>query len=372
MVIFPIMRYNKKVFPKTRTLFPIMRKVMSKKQPNALEKAKQQHFDFLRKNNAITDAKNGELSLGAMKSLDIILQKYQETQETKMQLELSYLRQKLGLQNNNAYVDRIKTYLLELKLPFELRDFHDAELGKEISWALTSFLNDVKSYKETQHLVEINISQNFINYMVERAGYTNINLSLSKEFKTKYGYKIYEMYLRYYSMPNKIDNSMGVIKKDINGLNDKFGTTHKHASKMIEGINRGILEIKRLLNINIYCTYIKIEKKFIFSWDKSSNMVISPCMIPFKRIDEFTEWIISHTESKIKNITLYKAKIKKLILSNKYDEWEEKYRGMMLYKYGYTSEEIDEYKLPSGHYKDFSKTKTQKVLFKINKTTFNS
>ena len=25
----------------------------------ALEKAKQQHFDFLRKNNAITDAKNG-------------------------------------------------------------------------------------------------------------------------------------------------------------------------------------------------------------------------------------------------------------------------------------------------------------------------
>ena len=56
-----------------------------------LEKAKKQHFDLLRKNNAITDAKNGELSLGAMKSLDIILQVFQENKETKLNLELSYL-----------------------------------------------------------------------------------------------------------------------------------------------------------------------------------------------------------------------------------------------------------------------------------------
>ena len=103
-----------------------------------------------------------------------------------MQLELSYLRKKLALQNNNDYVDRIKTYLLELKLPFELRDFNDLKSGKRISWALTSFLHDVKSYKDTQHLIEINISENFIDYMVEKAGYTNIDLSLSKKFKTKY------------------------------------------------------------------------------------------------------------------------------------------------------------------------------------------
>lgn len=174
---------------------------MQKKKPaiplTVIEKAKQQHFDLLRKNNAITDAKNGELSLGAMKALDAILQVYQETQETKIILELSLLRKKLGLENNNAYVDRIKTYLLELKLPFELRDFNDSKTGKRVTWALTSFLQDVKSYKETQHLVEINISENFIDYMVERAGYTSIDISLSKKFKTKFGYKIYEMYLRY-------------------------------------------------------------------------------------------------------------------------------------------------------------------------------
>ena len=47
-----------------------MNKKKASTPSSALEKAKQQHFDLLRKNNAITDAKNGELSLGAMKALD--------------------------------------------------------------------------------------------------------------------------------------------------------------------------------------------------------------------------------------------------------------------------------------------------------------
>lgn len=329
----------------------------------SLEKAKQQHFDFLRKNNAITDAKNGELSLGAMKALDAILHIYQQTQEIKMQLELSYLRNKLGLQNNNAYVDRIKNYLLELKLPFELRDFHDADTGRSISWALTSFLNDVKSYKDTQHLVEINISENFLNYMVEKAGYTNIDLSMSKKFKTKYGYKIYEMYLRYYSMPNKIDNSLGIIKKTLEEMNDKFGTTHKHASKMMEGINRGLQEIKSLLGTDIFCMYNKIEKYFVFSWEKNSQKVIYLCKIPAERIDELVDWIIEHINTEINNVPTYKAKIKKLILSEEYTEWEERYRGMMMFKYGYSSEDIDNFKNELGFYKNFSRNKEQKSLF---------
>lgn len=333
-------------------------------QSKELQIAKQQHFDFLRKNNAITDAKNGELSLGAMKALDVILQKYQDTQETKMQLELSYLRNKLGLQKNNAYVERIKTYLIELKLPFELRDFNDVDTGKKVSWALTSFLNDVKSYKESQHLVEINISQNFINYMVEKAGYTNINLSLSKKFKTKYGYKIYEMYLRYHSMPNKIDNSLGIIKKTLDEMNDKFGTTHKHASKMLEGIQRGISEINELLGHEVYCYYMKPEKTFVFSWDKTDQQLTQiECFIPLQRVEELVDWIMIHNDKEINNEAAYRSKIKKLILENEYTEWEAKYRGMMMYKYGYTSQEIDAHKMESGKYKNFSREKPQKLLF---------
>jgi len=329
----------------------------------SLEKAKQQHFEMLRKNNAITDAKNGELSLGAMKSLDVILQVYHEYQNREIHMELSYLRKKLGLEKNNDYVDRIKSYLLELKLPFELRNFNDLKSGKKVSWALTSFLNDVKSYKETQHLVEINISESFIEYMVDRAGYTNINLSLSKKFKTKYGYKIYEMYLRYYSMPNRIDKQLGTITKDLNELNDKFGTKHKHASKMLEGMNRGIQEILTLTGEKIFCSYDRIHKKFTFSWAKDLKKIETKCRIPNSRIDEFVDWIVEHTKQKINNMKYYKIKVKKLVLEDEYEDLESLYRGMMIHKYGYSSVEVDEYKSASGKYKDFSRKKEQSSLF---------
>ena len=328
-----------------------------------LEKAKQQHFEMLKKNNAVTDAKNGELSLGAMKCLDVILQIYYEKQETRIHLELSHLRKKLGLEKNNDYVDRIKAYLLELKLPFELRDFRDVESGKKVSWALTSFLHDVKSYKESQHLVEINISEMFIEYMVERAGYTSIDLSLSKKFKTKYGYKIYEMYRRYYSMPNKIDKYTGFIHKDINELNDKFGTKHKHASKMLEGINRGLKEIYNLTGEKIYCEYDKSIKKFTFSWAKDSEKIESKCIVPYSRIDEFTDWVVAHSKTKIENLKTYKSKIKHLIINNTLDDCEALYRGMMIHKYGYSSQEVNEYKKPDGKYKDFFRKKEQSSLF---------
>ena len=328
-----------------------------------LEKAKKRHFDTLRKNNAVTDAKNGELSLGAMKALDIILQAYHENNDKKISMELSFLRKKLGLERNNDYVKRIKQYIMELKLPFELRDFNDLSSGKNVSWALTSFLHDVKSFKDTQHLIEINISETFIEYMVDKAGYTNIDLSLSKKFKTKYGYKIYEMYLRYYSMPNKIDKYLGIINKDINELNDKFGTKHKHASKMIEGIDRGLKEIRLLTDEVIICSYDRLSKKFTFSWSKEMEKLESKCIIPYARIDEFVEWVINHTKKKIDNLKHYKAKIKHLIIENDFDEVESLYRGMMIHKYGYLSEEVNDYKSSNGKYKDFSRKKEQKGLF---------
>lgn len=330
-----------------------MRTILKKKETKALTKAKQQHFDFLKKNNAITDAKNGELSLGAMKALDVILQVYQETENNHIHLELSYLRKKLGLQRNNDYVDRIKSYLLELKLPFELRDFNDIKSGKEVAWVITSFLNEVKAYKDTQHVVEINISDSFVNYMIEQAGYTKIDLALSTKFKTKYGYKIYEMYLRYYSMPNHYDSRTGVIKKDIDELNEKFGTQHKHASKIMEGINRGIIEIVKLTGEEIVCFYNKIEKKFVFSWEKRVEKIEYKSMIPAERIDELIEWIIDHAKQKIQNRQRYKLKLKHLILSNDYEELESTYRGMLSQKYHFHTEQINEFKMENGRYKNF-------------------
>ncbi len=336
---------------------------MNNKQANsALEKAKQSHFDYLRKNNSITDAKNGDLSLGAMKTLDIILQAYQETQEVNLTLEIATLRKKLGLQNNNAYIERIKLYLSELKLPFELRDFTELNSGKKVDWAITSFLNDVKAYKESQHFVDVEISQNFIHYMVDKAGYTNIDLKISSDFKTKFGYKIYEMYLRYYSL--KIKNmpvEKGLITKSINELNEKFGTTYTQPSKLMIGIKRGLKEIKKITQQEIKCEYSKIDKKFIFTWQKSTKPLLknnTNCPIPLSRVEELAEWIIEHSEQNIDSYEAYKQKLCTLIKNNKYIDWESSYRGLMTIKYHFTSEDVDKYKDVDGKYKDFNSTKS--------------
>lgn len=325
------------------------------KRKKIVEKAQKQHLDMLKKNNAITDSKNGLLSLNGMRTLDVILQLYQERDEHKFTVELSLLRKKLGLEKNNDYVERIRLYIGELKMPIELRDFRDQTSGKKIDWALTSFINEAVAYKESQHIVEIEISKHFIDYMVEKAGYTMVDLALNQKFKTKYGYKIYEMYLRYYSIPNRTNNSIGTIKKTIGELNAKFGTKHSHASKMLEGVNRGLNEIYSLTAETIFCEYSKPEKIFIFSWTKDIKVIEPKCFIPKERIDEFVEWVMTHTKRTIENKDTYRHKIKRLLLDGKLDDWESMYRGMMIHKYGYTSPEVDEHKSQSGKYKNFDK-----------------
>lgn len=312
----------------------------------ALEKAKKRHFEILRKNNAVTDCKNGELSLNAMRCLDVILHVYQSSQKTKNHIDIVYLRKKLGFQNNNDYVERIKHCLMELKLPFEVRDFND-KFGKKVEWGITSFLNDINLYKDTQHKVEINISENFLSYMVEKAGYTSINLEEIILFKTKYGYKLYEMYLRYYRI--------GIIQKTMTELNEKFGTKfdENQPSRMLDGINRGLKEIKKVMNIDIHCTFDKFEKKFTFIWEVEQISLENRCIIPKQRIDELADWVIEHSKTKIENQVSYRKKIKKLIKDNLLEDLESSYRGMLTYKYLMSKEVIDKLKQNSGVYKNF-------------------
>jgi len=320
-----------------------------------IEIAKNKHFQILRKNNMITDSKNGELSLTALKLQDIVLGLYQDSGATSMKVELAYLRRRLKLTKNNNYVDRIKVALAELKLPIELRDFTEQSSGKEIKWQIASFLGKVRVYKDTQHVVDIEIDTSFVEYMVEKAGYTELIIEHSVECRTKYAYKLYEMYLRYYGLPNRVDKEIGIIRKNLPYMNEKFGTTHSHPSKMMEGINRGIKEVKTRFNVDIFCFYDKIEKQFVFSWAKDLKKIESKCIIPFTRIEEMIEWIILHSKEPIKDSTKYAAKLKQLILANEYEGLEESYRGMLQYRYGMTKDEISRLKTDSGRYTEFSK-----------------
>ena len=317
---------------------------------------REQHFEILKKNNAITDAKNGMLSLGAMKTMDIILKEYQTKEQEKITLELAFLRKRLGLETNNDYVERIKLYLTELKLPFELRDYTERKTGKRVDWHLTSFIGEVVSYKEFHHLVDITISSGFIDYMVEKAGYTQINMRIARQFKTKFGYKLYEMYRRYYNLPNMHDSKMGHISKTLEELNEKFGTNYVHASKLFPGINRGIKEIAETAGEELYFLYDKVNKQFVFSWPREgSGDLKKKCIIPAERIDELCEWIILHHAKKIKDEVKFYNKVRTSIIKNSWKDLENSYRGMLKYRYAFSDVEIDSMKSSNGKYKDFTK-----------------
>jgi len=173
------------------------------------------------------------------------------------------------------------------------------------------------------------------------------------------------MYLRYYSLPSHGEgtNSIGTVKRDLQELNDKFGTNFKNASNILKGIERGIKEILFLTGEEIFCSYDRLHGKFIFSWKRNSTKIESKCKIPNSRVEEFMDWIIKHSKQKIQNTKAYKIQIKKLILNNELDELDNLYRGMMIHKYGFTSDEIDEYKSESGKYKEFYGKKEKGSLF---------
>lgn len=331
-----------------------------RKAEEALNNAKEQHFSILRKNNAVTDAKNGDLSALAMKLQDIILHEYQNTKQRKIKLELSYLRKRLKLQNSNNYVSRIQLALSELKMPVLLRDFKSKDEKREVNWALSSFLGDIVSYKDTCYVVEMEIPELFLEYVVEKAGYTDINLEVSVIFKTKYGYKMYELYLRYRNLPNRIDKNMGIIKLSMEALNEKFGTKHQYPAKMMLALERGLNDLEQITGVFMNCIYDPVEKKFVFAWEREPNDKSSKCIVPYDRVDEVINWIIMYSKAKITDKEHYSRKLRDLIFKGEFEGIEENYRGLLYNRYGMSSEEMDALKTTSGKYKDFDK---EPVLF---------
>ena len=319
------------------------------KKSKKLIKMRQLHFDFLKKNNAVTDAKNGLLSLGAMKLLDVLLKTYDERRSPHLQVEIAAIREALSLEKNNNYVAVIKRYMLELKVPFELRNFKDSA-GREVDSAIASFIGDIKFYKDTRHMVDIYISEAFLEFMIDKAGYTVIDLSLIKNFKTKFGYKIYEMYLRYYNTPHKKGMGIGVILKTLDELNDKFGTEYRYVSKMSVAIERGIKEIEKITGVKIHYFYEKSIKKFVFSWGKEVQKTV---VIPKDRIDELVDWIIDKNYDKLENPSAYEAVIRRLIGEGGFVGLEKYYRSMLIDKYNLNSEQVEKMKRKDGTYMDF-------------------
>jgi len=302
----------------------------------------------INKHNTLTDGyiPNTGKAILPDKLLNCLYWKFQDdgSNFVMSMLEIRYMLGLKSIKDDYRIWDSIKI----LQKPLQIRDF--TFNGKGIKRISAPFLSEVIEWKDNRKYLNFKVNEIILEALKQKAGYTPIEIDICNQFKTKYGLKLYEMYLRYYSLPNREGKGVGKISKDMDELNKIFGTTYKSPSDMKRGLNRGINEIEKITKETINCFYNKIEKKFIFTWHQKEKY--PKLRIPYNRIDELIDWYLQHNkELKINSILKYKAGLKKKIIEDEFNELDKLYRGMLQWKYNLTPN--DYFDVESGKYRDF-------------------
>jgi len=310
-----------------------------------------------KKNNALTDGyipNTGKFVLPD-KLVNTLFWKFEQEGDS-FTLSMSELRKLLGLKSTKDDIRIIEAIKL-LQTPIVIRDF--TFKGKGVEWTSAPFLSRATKWKDGQKYIHIKLDDMIIEGIKQKYGYTPLELTLCNSFKSKYGLKLYEMFVRYYYLPNREGIGVGIISKDIEELNRTFDSSYKQPSELLRGIKRGLKEIKKITDEEVTCFYNKHEKKFIFGWEQASRY--PNLRIPYTRIDELIEWYLQHNieKLKIKSIEKYKQTLKSKIINDEFIDLDSWYRGLMQHKYHLNYKEFYDY----GKYKDFKTIPKKNTLF---------
>jgi len=292
---------------------------------------KKEDIKPFKKHNSLTDGyiPNTGKAVLPDKLINTLFWKFEQEGDSFI-VSMSELRSLLGLKSTKDDLRIIEAIKL-LQAPIVLRDF--TFQGEEIEWTSGPFLSRATKWKDGQKFIKIKLDEVIIEGIKQKYGYTPLELTVCNQFKSKYGLKLYEMFIRYYHLPNKEGKGVGMVTKSMDDLNKVFDTSFKHPSKILEGLNRGLKEIDKITGELVTCFYHKGKKEFIFSWYQEDKY--PKLRIPEKRIDELIDWYLAHNEGelKIKSIARYKQSLRKKIIDDEFKELDSLYRGMMKYKY---------------------------------------
>jgi len=224
-----------------------------------------------KKNNALLDGNIPDRRVLSNKLLNVLNKKYEE-EGTEFKVAINELANMLNMTVNSGKTKlMIYESLTILQQPIQLRNFNYK--GRGIKWISAPYLAEATIFSSKKNYVEIKLNDKIIEGLKQKEEYTVIDIQISNQFQTKYGIVIWEMYLRY-----KNQNRDGVPKNwtyqhfSLEELNKKFGTKYKHNSKMLEGINRGLKEIKKITGKEIKVHFDKQKNKFGFFWEKEKNV----------------------------------------------------------------------------------------------------
>ncbi len=190
-------------------------------------------------------------SLNAKKCFNAIYYIYQKNREmftryednniAYMSLKFSTLRDIMGLQRDNNYVEVIKDAIKELQTTLiELNNWINPANGKKYAWYSTKFLNDANVEHDNIVTVQLEISTLFKQLMRAHINFTPLDLvQYMNKFRTKYAMKLYE-YLKSFGNYRYLDIPQSHLMR-LFGLDEK--SKYKYMSDLTILLERQIKEL---------------------------------------------------------------------------------------------------------------------------------
>lgn len=261
---------------------------------------------LVHKNNALTDGNIPDRKLVANKLVNALYYKYEQEGDT-FKIAINDLAALLGMTSNSGKTKQmIADGIKILQQPIELRNFEYK--GRGIKWLSAPFLSEATIYTDDKNYIEIKLSDKLLQGLKQKKHYTTIDLSVSNQFKTKYGLVIYEIYLRYKNAKREeIPLELTYQDFSLDELNNKFGTVYKFISQMERSINRGLNEIKKITDKDIAVNWIDTDKKFRFMWEREKEterfMTDELAFIKYIRTQYFNEFLLEIENYKTKKFT---------------------------------------------------------------------
>ena len=203
------------------------------------------------------------------KNRDMFAQ-YEDNNIAYMSLKFSTLRDIMGLQKDNNYVEVIKDAIRELQTTLiELNNWVNPANGKKYAWYSTKFLNDANVEHDNIVTVQLEISTLFKQLMRAHINFTPLDLvQYMNKFRTKYAMKLYE-YLKSFGNYKYLDIPQSHLMR-LFGIDEK--SKYRYMSDLSILLERQIKELIKKSDLK----ELKLDNSKQLKKDKIFRIYINP------------------------------------------------------------------------------------------------
>ena len=204
------------------------------------------------------------------KNRDMFAQ-YEDNNIAYMSLKFSTLRDIMGLQKDNNYVEVIKDAIRELQTTLiELNNWVNPANGKKYAWYSTKFLNDANVEHDNIITVQLEISTLFKQLMRAHINFTPLDLvQYMNKFRTKYAMKLYE-YLKSFGNYRYLDIPQSHLMRLFGLAEDN--KTYKDFSQLRRLLERQLKELIKKSDLK----ELKLDDSKQLKKDKIFRIYINP------------------------------------------------------------------------------------------------